>query len=135
MHYSCKKPNKKIEIYQHLPGYAFMSMMAHRLVPFSTTTSVPNRAMPNSFVRICAIWENLSNSGLFMHVGTSSGSRMLRAEVESALETSWLSKCMVTCSEKKGKIFPMSVLIVEYFIIYNNILFSTYRILFKLRGL
>jgi len=78
------------------PGKALMSMMPYRPLPFSITTSIPNSDMPSSFLKVETIRCTLAESGRGVKTILSLGSRIVRLDVESALEISWLLKKIVS---------------------------------------
>jgi len=74
------------------PGKALMSMMPYRPLPFSITTSIPNSDIPSSLLRVVTIRCTFAESGRGVNTIVSLGSRIVRLDVESALEISWLLK-------------------------------------------
>lgn len=74
------------------PGNALMSMMPYRPLPFSITTSIPNSDIPSSFLKVETIRCTFAESGRGVITILSLGSRIVRLDVESALEISWLLK-------------------------------------------
>jgi hypothetical protein len=78
------------------PGNALISMMPYRPLPFSITTSIPNNDIPSSILKVETIRCTFAESGRKVNIVLSLGSRIVRLDVESGLEISWLLKKIVS---------------------------------------
>ena len=78
------------------PGNALMSMMPYRPLPFAITTSIPNSDIPSSVLKVETIRSTFAESGRGVNTIRSLGSRIVRLDVESALEILWLLKKIVS---------------------------------------
>lgn len=65
-----------------------MSIIACLPVLFSTTTSIPNNDIPSSLRTVDTIAANFFSSALTCWTSSSSGSKILKLELESDLDTS-----------------------------------------------